>query len=143
MKEASCPLPTQEAAFKDGQEFLPSPSEGSVSGRHSRVSDVHTDRGAPGALKTAGLSGSRVLQPGPRGGSLSRCSPQPQRPPASGQGEPGASCRARRTIPDTPGSRCQPAGMRVQSSPRGTARASLDRNQDPVTQCAAPRPRLQ
>ncbi|KAL1773911.1 hypothetical protein HispidOSU_027979, partial [Sigmodon hispidus] len=111
--------------------FLVNPSETNVSRQRSPGSDAHADCSTPGALKTSRCSGSRIPQPRPRGESSSRCSAQPQRPPASGQGEPGASCRTRKTIPDTPGSRCQPAGMRVQSSPRGTARAWAETKTEP------------
>ncbi|MEJ1279310.1 hypothetical protein NN561_010241 [Cricetulus griseus] len=105
-------------------------------------SDAHADCGAPGALKTALRSGSRVLQPGPRGGWLSPLLRSASAPPSF---RPGRARRQLRGAQNHP----RHAGVALpacrDASPVLTARnrASLGRDQNPVTQSAAPPPRLQ
>ncbi|KAL4682453.1 hypothetical protein H8959_002008 [Pygathrix nigripes] len=67
-----------------------------------------------------------------RGGSPSRSAAQPLRPPASGRGDRGGSCQARRTIPAAAGLAVWVRSTRGAASPVLTRRngASAGRNGD-------------
>lgn len=119
---------------RPGNRLFGSPSEATASPSPGLVSAAHTGCRAPASAPALGaaLGVSPSSPRAARGGSPSGSAAQPLRPPASGRGDRGGSCQARRTIPATTGLALWVRSTRGAASPVLTRRngASVGSNGD-------------